>query len=126
MRAPLSRFSLYASAGALALLVWAGCGPAQEARPEPLPRVDACALLTAEDARTIAGEPLTPMSSLLDDSTSRPRLECVYSSDAASTKLVSLQIRHSPSRGRAASLFESTRASLHGPKGGPPSDVAGL
>ncbi len=88
---------------------------------------DACAVLTSQEARAIAGVPIAGVSSMLDDAVGRSRLECTYNAGTVEhPKLLSLLVRPSPSARAAGRGIESNRSFLRTRAQDDVKDVSGI
>jgi hypothetical protein len=128
---PTSQRSLPAGLlGLCVALLLAACGqggggkaaaPGATATPPtpPTPPIDACALLTPEDVRSLTSEASGSLSSTLDDERGRDPSQCVYTvgSDLP-PKVISLQVRQADGAGRAAALHRAAESGLDSLAGG--------
>ncbi|HEX4965292.1 MAG TPA: hypothetical protein VF173_31070 [Thermoanaerobaculia bacterium] len=109
----------------LLLAVAVACGPAEKVTP-PL-KVDACALFTEEDARSIAGESIAGMSSTLDEARGRDPGQCIYNSgNLEQPRILSLLIRQHRSPEAAKRTQEASRSTFATISQGHVQDVPGL
>ncbi len=100
--------ALIAAAGAL------GCddGSGDRAAPQP-PPIDACALLTPDDARAVLGVGAGRMTSFAEDELGKDPGSCAYSTGAGSPPdMLSLQVRRYPSEDRAAGALRAVESVL--------------
>lgn len=111
----------------------AGCGggtsdsePTAETTPAATP-INACDLLTFEEAKVIAGEPVAALSSTLDDAVGRVPYQCVYNAGTLETpRLLGIEVRQSPSARVAKRTFEASKSYLDNLGGGRLVEVPGL
>ena len=115
---------------AAALALAAGCGGSPESKPtdqDSAAKLDACTLLTYDDAKAIAGESLAAMASTLDEARGRNPSECLYNSGTETRpRIISLLIRYHRSPEGAQRFLESSRSSFSTISGGQVQDVPGL
>jgi hypothetical protein len=91
-----------------------GCGEDGNSGVAKL-RVNACDLLTAEDAQAALGEQdVVLMTSFLSEAKGGDPAHCGYNAGSDTTRTVSLEVRQAPSPERARSRFESARSTLSG------------
>ncbi len=108
----------------LPLLLAAACGS-----PPPLPKVDACALLTKDDAQAITGVPMVAAlgANALTGGQKTDPGECVYTAvKKDDQRRLGLSIQAFADREEAAHVFELTANALPGFGGQPPQPVPGL
>jgi hypothetical protein len=110
----------------------AGCGggadsePAAETTPAATP-INACDLLTFEEAKVIAGEPVAGLSSTLDDAVGRDPSQCVYNAGSLEApRILGINVRRFPSARVAKRTFASSKSYLDNLGGGRLVEVPGL
>lgn len=92
-----------------------GCGEkADTGSTTAAARVQACELLTGEDAAAVLGEEVNQMSSMLSEAQGGDPSHCGYNAGSDTTRLVSLEVRQADSAERARGRFESARSVLAG------------
>lgn len=109
----------------------AGCGGASDSEPpaEELftAPINACTLLTFDEAQAIAGEPVAGLSSTLDDAVGRDPSQCSYNAGTLEApRLLGINVRQFPSVRAAKRTFESSKSYLDNLGGGKLQEVAGL
>lgn len=109
----------------------AGCGGASDSQPQaeatPTAPINACALLTFDEAHAIAGEPVAALSSTLDDAVGRVPYQCVYNAGTLEApRLLGIEVRQSPSARVAKRTFEASKSYLDNLGGGKLVEVPGL
>lgn len=115
----------------LAACLLAGCGgasdSASEAEAVPTAPINACDLLTFQEAQTIAGEPVAGLSSTLDDAVGRDPSQCVYNAGTLEApRILGINVRQFPSARAAKRTFESSKSYLDNLGGGKLVEVPGL
>lgn len=109
----------------------AGCGGASDSEPQaeetPTPPINACALLTFDEAQAIAGEPVAGLSSTLDDARGRDPSQCVYNAGTLEApRILGVNVRQFPSARVAKRTFEASKSYLDNLGGGKLVEVPGL
>lgn len=98
----------------LAAAALAACGapPAQDAAKPPDDRklLNACSLLTPEEADEAAGHGVDMLASPLDTAIGVDTVKCSYGELGPPLKLVSLEVRRLPTAARARSAYEGSEA----------------
>ena len=100
----------------LLVVVLAACGaPSSTETPSPKPPderklLNACLLLTPEEADAAAGHSVDMLASPLDVTIGVDTVKCSYGELGPPLKLVSLEARRLPTRERARSAFEGSEA----------------
>jgi hypothetical protein len=115
----------------LASCLLAGCGGASDSEPKaeetPTAPIKACDLLTFEEAKAIAGEPVAGLSSTLDDAVGRDPSQCVYNAGTLEApRILGINVRRFPSARGAKRTFESSKSYLDNLGGGKLVEVPGL
>ena len=114
----------------LAACALAACGaPGSEPTAESTPPapINACNLLTFEEAKAVAGEPVAALSSTLDDAVGRVPYQCVYNAGTLEApRLLGIEVRQSPSARVAKRTFEASKSYLDNLGGGKLVEVPGL
>jgi hypothetical protein len=113
---------------ALALVACGGSAETGKAAGKAdAPPLDACELFPYEDARAIAGESLSGMSSTLDDARGRDLTECLYNAGTSEQpRILSLLIRQHRSPKSAQSVLKGGRSTFSSLSGGKVQDVPNL
>ncbi len=114
--------ALVAPLAALALL--AACGQRTPAAP-PV-GLDACGLLSPQEADAAAGETMQPMASEVDRSQGLGDVKCTYATYDVPPRVVSLEVRRFASPGAAASAQAQTASYLRSLARGAVEPVSGL
>jgi hypothetical protein len=107
----------------VAALPLLACGPGE--KNEPPVKLDACALLSPQDVKDLAGWAVTgTLSSTLEDTVGRDPSRCAYSTGTndAPAGLV-LEVRQFPNVGAATRAFASSRSGLSHLAGGELQDI---
>lgn len=117
--------------GLLAAGLLAGCGGASDSESQaeetPAAPINACALLTFDEAQAIAGEPVAGLSSTLDDARGRDPRQCVYNAGTLEApRILGIEVRQSPSARVAKRTFEASKSYLDNLAGGKLVEVPGL
>jgi hypothetical protein len=100
-----------------------GCGEGADPQAETpaAPAVNACDLLTSQDAEQVLGEPANWMSSVLSEAQGGDPRQCGYNAGSDTTRTISLEVRRSASADQARQRFDAARELLAGAQ-----DVQGL
>lgn len=95
------------------LLAITGCDKGEDdaAAAEP-PAIDACELVTMDDARAVLGIGAGQMTSFAEDELGRDPGYCAYSSGGTPPDVLSIQVRRHRSPERAESALRSVRSAL--------------
>jgi hypothetical protein len=91
-----------------------GCGEAPEAEAPAAPAVNACDLLTAQDAEQVLGEPASWMTSVLSEAQGGDPRQCGYNAGSDTTRTIALEVRQAASADQARQRFEAARELLAG------------
>ena len=115
----------------LAVLALAACGgpPADTAAPKPPDErklINACLLLTPEEADEAAGHVVDMLASPLDTTIGVDTVKCSYGILGPPLRLVSVEVRRLPSRQRARSAYEGSEATMRRLAVGQVEPLAGL
>ena len=111
---------------ALAALTLAACGPGE--KNEPPVKLDACALLSPEDVKAVAGWAVTgTLSSTLEDTVGRDPSRCAYSTGTNDSPAgLVMEVRQFPNTGAATRAFAGSRSGLSHLAGGELQDIGDL
>ena len=107
------------------------CGPASDSReahafraPE---KVDACALFPPEEAQAVAGAPIAPVSSTLDNAVGRDLKSCAYNAGSIEVpRMVGLEVRPAKTVREAERRQAASRSYLKTLAKGQIQDVQGV
>lgn len=115
----------------LAACLLAGCGGPSDSEPTaestPPTPINACDLLTFDEAKAIAGEPVAGLSSTLDDAVGRDPSQCVYNAGTLEApRILGINVRQFPSARVAKRTFEASKSYLDNLGGGKLVEVPGL
>jgi hypothetical protein len=114
-------------AGLLAACGGGASDPETEVEGPPPAPINACNLLTFEEARIIAGEPVAALSSTLDDAVGRDPSQCMYNAGTLEApRFLGINVRQFPSARVAKRTFESSKSYLDNLGGGRLVEVPGL
>ncbi len=90
-----------------------GTGDATSPKPPATPAIDACALLTLDDAAAVLGRGTGRMTSIAEDELGRDPSSCSYSAGATTPPdVLSLQVRRHRSPERAERALRSVQSLL--------------